>query len=143
MFPEWACKVTLGFIRNLITEGDLINLYAASGVITGIGDGRTEKGSRDNGQYELVSADHSEWNRIVKTQGRKVQEIAMKAAEPVNLDSEELLAWYMEEVIRREQEPPSSIDEDEVEDEDDEIEVAAIPAKPARRNGRKQPETSK
>src|SRR5262245_29577050 len=115
MFPEWACKVTLGFIKRLIIERDLMNLFAAAGLITGIGDGRTEKGSRDNGQWELVSASNPDWNRIVREQGRKVQEEAMRAAEAVDADSEELLSWYGQEIIRREQEPEMLEEEDEVE----------------------------
>src|SRR5262245_13753322 len=115
MFPEWACKVTLGFIKRLIIERDLMNLFAAAGLITGIGDGRTEKGSRDNGQWELVSATNPAWNRIVREQGRKVQEEAMRAAEAVDADSEELLAWYGQEIVRREQEPEMQEEEEEVE----------------------------
>jgi len=136
MFPEWACKVTVGYIKNLITEGDLINLFAAAGVITGIGDGRTEKGSRDNGQWELVGANHPTWKAIVAKQARAVQEQAMRHPEAVDADSEELLAWYQTEVVRREQEPASMLDEqeNEIEDEEDEIEIVA-PVKPRRRRG--------
>lgn len=140
MFPEWACKVTVGYVRKLITERAVVNLFGAAGLITGIGDGRTEKGSRDNGQWDLVSANDSRWKTIVAKQARSVQEVAMKAGEPVDLDTEELLAWFKTEIVRREQEPVTEVDDLVEEDEEDEIAAAEeetdlIPPKRRRRNG--------
>jgi len=109
-FPRWACKVTVGYIRKLVTERDVLNLFAAAGVITGIGDGRPERGARDNGQWELVSANDPRWKAIVRQQGRAAQEAAMKAVDTLDADSEELLSWYKAEVIRREQEPEAYAD---------------------------------
>jgi hypothetical protein len=98
IFPQWACKVTISYIRRLIAERDIMNLMAAAGMITGIGDGRPEKGALDYGQWELVSADNKEWNAIVKQQGRKVQMQAMDSPEAFDADTEELLAWFDKEI---------------------------------------------
>jgi len=105
MFPEWACQLTVQYIRTRIREQDIINLMANAGDITGIGDGRTEKGTFDYGSWELVDSDDKRWREIVKTQGRKVQLAAMEKPEAIDEDTEELLAWYHAEIIRREQEP--------------------------------------
>jgi hypothetical protein len=110
MFPEWACKITIQFIRTKIREQDVGNLMDAAGDIVGIGDGRTEKGTFNNGSWRVVEHDDKDWHRIVKTQGRKVQEAAMANPEAVNEDTEEMLAWYHAEIVRREQQqdrPPS------------------------------------
>lgn len=103
MFPEWACKITIQFIRTKIREQDVGNLMDAAGDIVGIGDGRTEKGTFNNGSWRVVDHDDKDWHRIVKTQGRKVQEAAMANPEAVNEDTEEMLAWYHAEIVRREQ----------------------------------------
>lgn len=144
MFPEWACKVTVGYVRKLITERAVVNLFGAAGLITGIGDGRTEKGSRDNGQWDLVSENDKRWKKIVAEQTRAVQEKAMRVGEAVDLDSEELLAWFKTEIVRREQEPVVEAD-DLVEEDEEEADITAaeeeadlIPPKRRRRNGPRQ-----
>ena len=80
MFPKWACRLTVQYIRTRIREQDIANLMGNAGDITGIGDGRTEKGTFDYGSWELVDADDKQWLEIVKTQGRKVQLAAMEKA---------------------------------------------------------------
>jgi hypothetical protein len=102
-FPEWACKITIQFIRTKIREQDVGNLMDAAGDIVGIGDGRTEKGTFNNGSWRVVDHDDKDWHRIVKTQGRKVQEAAMANPEAIDEDTEELLSWYHAEIVRREQ----------------------------------------
>ena len=105
IFPQAACEVEVQYIERLVNELDILNLFVASGTIIGVGDGRTEKGSSDFGQYTIVTPDDRElwkdWQEIMK-QGRRVQEAAMQKIEPYDDDSEELLAWYETEVRRRE-----------------------------------------
>jgi hypothetical protein len=126
IFPEWACEVDIGFIRRLISERDVLNLAAAAGVITGIGDGRPEKGSLDFGQFDCVDADDKDWNRIIKTQGRKIQIDAMAHPQCYDAEAEELLAWFDAELIKRDRTP----------DVDDDVEFV-VPPVAKRGNGRK------
>jgi hypothetical protein len=107
MFPEWCCKFTVHFIKNKIREQGIANLLDAAGDIVGIGDGRTEKGTFNYGSWRVVTADDPEWNRIAKTQGRKVQEAAMANPEAYDADTEELLSWFHHELVRREIEKPA------------------------------------
>jgi hypothetical protein len=125
IFPQWACKVTFGFIRRLISERDVLNLVAAAGVITGVGDGRPEKGALDFGQWDVVSANDKDWNRIVKSQGRKVQVEAMNSPQAYDAEAEELLAWFNTELLKRDSRPASEL-ADEIDDDigdEDEFEL--------------------
>jgi hypothetical protein len=101
-FPEWAFKLTLQYIRTKIREQDIVNLADAAGDIIGIGDGRTERGSFSNGEFELVSDSDERFLKIIRTQARKAQQAAMNEPVCADSDSEELLAWYNAEIIRRE-----------------------------------------
>jgi hypothetical protein len=122
-FPHWACEVTVGFISKLIRHTDVYNLFAAAGVLCGIGDGRTERGSRDNGQWIVVGKhdkEFKEWKAIVAGGGRAKQIAAMERAEPLDEDSAELLTFYRAEMIKREQMPEEEVEDfEDVEAEDD------------------------
>lgn len=99
---QWACKLTVQFVRSKIREQDIANLMSAAGHIVGIGDGRTEKGTYNWGSWKIVESNDPEWQRVAK-QARKVQEAAMAHPEAVDEDTEELLAYFHAEIIRREQ----------------------------------------
>ena len=105
IFPKWACKISIQYIRGLIREQDVVNLMDAAGEIVGIGDGRTEKGTFDFGSWELSDKDNKDWKAIV-AQGRKIQQAAMDKPEAYDADTEELLSWFETEIIRREQDKP-------------------------------------
>ena len=107
LFKEWACKITIQYIRSKIREQDIVNLMDAAGTITGIGDGRTEKGTFNNGEWELVSGDNEQWLALVRKYGRKAQQAAMDTPEASDMDTEELLAWFGIEIIRRERDHKS------------------------------------
>jgi len=102
MLPVWAAKITVQYIRSLIREQDVINLMDSAGLICGVGDGRTEKGTFNYGAWELVSANDKHWHEIVKTQGRALQQHAMEHPEPLDEDTAELLSWFHAEIHRRE-----------------------------------------
>jgi len=101
ILPEWACKVTFTFMRPNLSAQTVGNLFAAAGVIRGVGDFRQEKGAGNYGQFQLVGADDETWQRIVREQGRKAQQAAL--AEPAFYDDEtrSLLEWFVEEKKRR------------------------------------------
>lgn len=131
IFPQAACEITIAFIRQLINEGDLVRLLSAAGIITGIGDGRTEKGTFDYGQFVVVEPDSSElaeWQSIVSKQGRAVQEAALQTPQAYDEDTEEMLAYFQAELVRRDH--PRSKEEEAV------IANAQV-SKTRRRNGRK------
>lgn len=101
LLPEWACQVDVRYVKGLITERSVTNLFAAAGVIGGMGDGRGKMGY---GQFSLVEAANKDFQRIMKTQGRAPQDKAIQAAEPRADDpeTEELLHWFKTEMIERE-----------------------------------------
>jgi hypothetical protein len=107
-FPEWACKVQIRYILNLITQTDISRLLANAGIITGIGDGRQEKGSFSFGLWELVEPTDPRWLKIVETGGRAAQLAAMEDPIFADDDSAELLGWYDGEIRQRRDTPPEA-----------------------------------
>jgi hypothetical protein len=103
ILPRWACQLTIEFAMPLITAQAVINLLAAGGITSGIGDWRNEKGSASFGQFSIVAADDPGYLEILAAGGRAAQAAAF--ADPVCHDHEtaELLSWYDEEMARRKQ----------------------------------------
>jgi hypothetical protein len=106
LFPEWACKITIRYVRKILSERTVANLLGAAGMIVGIGDWRGQKGG-PYGAFRLVAADNADFKRITKTMGRVPQQQAFDRPVPHDEDTEELLAWFHAEVARREQHLPS------------------------------------
>lgn len=98
---EWACKLTISYTKPILREQAIINLLYAAGFQSGIGDWRQEKGSANYGCFEIVSSANTEFQRIVKTQGRAAQKSAMKNPVAYNSEAEEMLAWFDVELKRR------------------------------------------
>jgi len=101
IFEQWACSVTVQFVKDLLTERTIGNLFGAAGQIVGVGDWRGQKGG-SFGAFDLVSADDAEWLSIVKLQGKGPQQKAFDHPACFDPDSEELLRWFNEEIARRE-----------------------------------------
>jgi hypothetical protein len=101
LLPEWACKLRITFTKPILREQSIMNLLAAAGFQSGVGDWRQEKGSGSYGSFKLVSADDKDFMRIVKTQGRAAQQAAMDKPEAHNAETEEMLAWFEVETKRR------------------------------------------
>lgn len=99
--PKWACRVAVNFAKPIINETLIANLLVAAGMTQGIGDWRAEKGSGNYGSFEVVSADNAEFNKIIKTGGRKVQESAMETPEFYDAESHEMYQWFKTEVAAR------------------------------------------
>lgn len=98
---QWAAEVTVSFPVPILKETVVSNLFAAAGMIQGVGDWRPEKGSGTFGQFELVSPDDPRYVRVIETGGRAAQITGMDAAEPYDHETEELLAWFVTEADRR------------------------------------------
>jgi hypothetical protein len=101
ILPEWACKLSVTFTKPILREQSIANLLAAAGFQSGVGDWRQEKGSGSYGAFKLVSEDDADFKRICATQGRKVQEEAMKNPVAYNDETSEMLAWFDVEINRR------------------------------------------
>lgn len=101
IIPEWAAKLTVRFMMPVLTDRVVSTLFAAAGMIQGVGDWRPEKGSGNFGQFELVSKENADFNRIVKEGGRKIQIDGMKNPKPYDDETENLLAWFDTEADKR------------------------------------------
>ncbi len=101
VLPEWACTFSVRYIKPNISEKSLINLVAASGIVSGIGDYRQQKGKSSYGQFEVASMDDADFTRIVSEQGREAQEAALENPEFYDYDSEELYNWFYDEFKER------------------------------------------
>lgn len=96
VITDWACKVRVQFIKPNINEQSIINLMAAAGVITGIGDYRQQKGKSSYGQFKLVGSDDEGYDEILKS-GREEQEAALDTPTFYDYDSEDLYTWFYNE----------------------------------------------
>lgn len=101
IMPQWACKLSISFIKPLVRDSVVIGLLAAAGYTQGVGDFRVQKGKGDFGQFKIVSPDDPEFVEILKTGGRKAQEKALEQPEAYDIETEELLSWFDTEVTRR------------------------------------------
>ena len=99
--PEWAAVVTVRYPEPALRQPMVQNLFAAAGMVAGVGDWRPEKGSGDFGQFRLVSVDDPDFVRIVGTWGRAAQASAMADPECYDGESRELLSWFDSEAVTR------------------------------------------
>lgn len=107
-FRTWACKITVAFVANLIVESQVANLLNAAGTIIGIGDNRPEKGADSFGKFEVVDPNESRFLAVLKAGGAKDQTKAYDNPVAFDEDTEELLAWFDSEILRREKNLPSA-----------------------------------
>lgn len=100
-FREFCCAVEFSFYQP-IADVDVLNLYANAGMIGGIGDGRVGKGGAlQCGVFEPIDPDDERYQRLVKTAGRSAQLKAIQHPVAFDDDSEEMLAWFETEIVRR------------------------------------------
>lgn len=99
--PEWACRLRVNFMKPVLREQSVVNLLAAAGELSGIGDWRQQKGSGSYGSFRLVSADNPDFLRITATGGREPQRAAMENPEPYDEETRELYGWFDVEMRRR------------------------------------------
>jgi hypothetical protein len=98
---EWACRLTVTFVRPLIRAQAVANLLAAGGIIAGVGDGRAEKGALNYGEFSVCDKDDPDFKRIVKTCGRQAQVAALEHPVPYDDETAELLTWFTDELSAR------------------------------------------
>jgi hypothetical protein len=101
IIPKWACKVNIRFVSPIIRMQSVVNLLAAGGMTSGVGDFRPEKGAGNYGAYEIVADDHPEFVKIMKTGGLSAQDEALDDPKSYDKETDDLLAWFNVEVKRR------------------------------------------
>ena len=101
IFPQWACKVRIGYVIPLLREKAVANLLAAAGIMCGIGDWRQQKGSGSYGMFELVSEKDPRFLAIIKSGGRVAQDAALRDPQPYDEETANLLAFWTNESARR------------------------------------------
>jgi hypothetical protein len=101
IIPQWACRISVTFIRPLMRPQAVANLLAAAGLSVGVGDGRPEKGKFSYGQFELVGPTDERFLRVVATGGRQAQRDAIETPACYDDETTELLAWFEDERARR------------------------------------------
>lgn len=101
ILPNWCAKLRVRYVKPLLREAPVINLLAAAGVFSGVGDWRPQKGAGSFGQFELVSADDEEFNNTVQDWGRQQQIEAMAEPQAFNDETRELLGWFDIEMKKR------------------------------------------
>lgn len=101
LLQQWACRLTINFVKPILNESVVGNLLAGAGMTQGVGDFRTEKGKGNFGCFELVDEDDKRFQALLKM-GRKQQVAAMNNPECYNDETAELLGWFTAEAKRRE-----------------------------------------
>lgn len=99
--PQWACFVSVSFVKPILREQGVANLLASAGITQGVGDWRPGKGAGTYGQFELVGSDDARFKHLVAHGGRASQLAAMEAPECYDRESKELLSWFDVESKRR------------------------------------------
>lgn len=99
--PQWACTVSIRFVRPILNEQSVVNLVSAAGYTQGIGDWRPEKGAGNYGTFEVVNGDDPRFLEIVQNGGRAAQMEAMENPEFYDDETKELYAWATAELTRR------------------------------------------
>jgi len=99
--PEWAAMLSVSFVTPTLRAPMVLTLLANAGIVSGIGDWRQEKGAGNFGAFRVTNPDDEQFQRIVKSGGRAVQEAALERPRAFDAETAELLEWYGQEVGRR------------------------------------------
>jgi hypothetical protein len=98
---RWAAVLTVTYTTPNLTQKTIVNLCSGAGEIIGVGDWRQEKGSGDFGLWRITDGDDPEFRQILTEGGRAAQQAALDNPMPYDIESEDLLAWYQSELVRR------------------------------------------
>jgi len=87
------------YLMPNLSDGPIVRLFAAAGALSGIGDGRQEKGTHSFGQFSLVTdAEIEMFKQIQATGGRAEQDRAFDACTPYDEESRSLLDGWRGEM---------------------------------------------
>jgi hypothetical protein len=99
--PEWATTITLDYATPNLREGELLNLLANAGVISGVCDYRQEKGAGSFGAFKPCSPNDPNFMRITSKMRKDEQLAALETPVCYDHEAEELLAYFNAELRRR------------------------------------------
>lgn len=99
--PEWACQLSITYVKPLMRPNAVVSLLAAAGLSIGVGDWRPEKGKGSFGQFELVGPDDPRFVAIVNSGTRAAQEQALESPACYDDETSSLLSWFEDERERR------------------------------------------
>ena len=102
-YPKWGAEVEIHFVYPQLSVHSVINLLINAGVLVGVGDYRQEKGKGSYGSFRVIGEgqDDPEWDDLVTNHGREAQEAALASPAYATRDTEDLMAFYRNEVQRR------------------------------------------
>ena len=92
--PQWAMLLNITYPTPHLREKSVINLLAAAGLFSGVGDWRTEKGAGNYGSFRLAGNDDKELKQILAIGGRDAQIAAINTPTCYDDETESLLEWY-------------------------------------------------
>lgn len=101
--PKWGAEVDIEYTAPALSAASTVNLLCNAGLLIGLGDNRQEKGKGSYGLFRVIGAgtQDPEWDELVKSHGREVQEAALAYPEPADQSTADLLNFYHGEVRRR------------------------------------------
>lgn len=103
--PRWCAEVDIAFVQPTLNAYSIVSLLTNAGTVVGIGDFRQEKGRGSFGTFAVASNDDmGEWQETwdeLMGEGRELQQLAFDNPEAADQDTEELLGFYRQEVLRR------------------------------------------
>lgn len=94
--PQWAASFVIRHSVPLIKRQAAVNLLANAGMISGVGDWRSEKGKGTYGQFRIVEHDDPAYQEIVATGGRDVQIAAMDDPAMYDDETAEMFSWFVD-----------------------------------------------
>lgn len=109
---EWASRVTIRYTVPMLNDQKVGTLLSAAGMICGIGDFRQQKGKGNFGLFQIVEEADPTYRRIIAAGGMAEQDLALEYPVCSDAETEDLLAWYHEEILRRGNSPPPSNNDD-------------------------------
>jgi hypothetical protein len=118
--PEWAIRLKINFVTPILKAEAVLALLNAAGLYIGVGDWRPEKGSGNYGQFTILPISKQATIKHILAHGRKEQIAAMENPVAYNDETQELLAWFVEESQKRGHKTA------EVEEEDEVVEDVAV-----------------
>ena len=101
--PRWGAEIHVSYIAPQFTASSVVNLLCNAGVLIGIGDFRQQKGKGSYGSFRVIGTGDkdAEWDDLVANHGKEAQAAAINSPECADIETQELLDFYYEELARR------------------------------------------
>lgn len=93
----WATAISITYVTPILNETSVINLLAAAGKLSGVGDWRVEKGAGTFGQFSLTNETDEAFSQITSGSTRASQIDQMNNPIAYNDETNELFAWFQSE----------------------------------------------